>query len=88
MLEHHALDVVLSYLAVDGYQHTCRDIRLLFDAIRYISSLLIHRKFAWEFISAQGIQKLLKINRQSLALTAVATCLYYLAYSSDIMEKV
>ncbi|CAK5076343.1 unnamed protein product [Meloidogyne enterolobii] len=88
VLEHHALDVVLSYLAVDGYQHTCRDIRLLFDAIRYISSLLIHRKFAWEFISAQGIQKLLKINRQSLALTAVATCLYYLAYSSDIMEKV
>ncbi|KAL7074468.1 hypothetical protein ACQ4LE_006871 [Meloidogyne hapla] len=88
VLEHHALDVVLSYLAVDGSHHTCRDIRLLFDAIRYISSLLIHRKFAWEFISEQGIQKLLKINRQSLALTAVATCLYYLAYSSDIMEKV
>lgn len=88
MLENHALDVVLDYLAMDGPIHICRDIRLLFDAIRYISSLLIHRKFAWEFIAAQGIQKLLRINRQSMASTAVTTCLYYLAYSSDIMEKV
>uniref|UniRef100_A0A914HGI5 LisH domain-containing protein n=1 Tax=Globodera rostochiensis TaxID=31243 RepID=A0A914HGI5_GLORO len=88
VLENHALDVVLSYLEIDGLNHKCRDIRLLFDAIRYISSLLIHRKFAWEFIAAQGIQRLLRINRKSIASTAVTTCLYYLAYSADIMEKV
>jgi len=87
-LEHHALGVILDYLKMDGPNHMCRDIRLLFDSIRYISSLLIHRKFAWEFIAAEGVQQLLRVNRQSLALTAVATCLYYLAYSTDIMEKV
>lgn len=88
VLEHHALGVILDYLKMDGPNHMCRDIRLLFDSIRYISSLLIHRKFAWEFIAAEGVQQLLRVNRQSLALTAVATCLYYLAYSTDIMEKV
>uniref|UniRef100_A0A183CJT1 LisH domain-containing protein n=1 Tax=Globodera pallida TaxID=36090 RepID=A0A183CJT1_GLOPA len=35
-----------------------------------------------------GIQRLLRINRKSIASTAVTTCLYYLAYSADIMEKV
>lgn len=90
LLENHALNVALNYLAMDGPNHVCRDIRLLFDAIRYISVLLMHRKFAWEFVQGpmQGIQQLLRINRESMALTAVATCLYYLAYSTDIMEKV
>ncbi|KAL3124701.1 hypothetical protein niasHT_001538 [Heterodera trifolii] len=88
VLENHALDVVLNFLEIDGPNHKCRDIRLLFDGVRYISSLLIHRKFAWEFIAAQGIQRLLRINRKSIASTAVTTCLYYLAYSADIMEKV
>jgi HIV-1 Vpr-binding protein len=88
LLEHHALDHVLKYLAIDGPNHVCRDIRLLFDAIRYISSLLIHRKFAWKFVASEGIQRLLRVNRQSMALTAVTTCLYYLAYSEDVMEKV
>lgn len=83
-MENRALDVVLNYLSVSG----CRDIRLLFDSIKYVSSLLIHRKFAWDFIAEGGIEKLLRVNRHSLASASVATCLFYLAYSSDIMEKV
>jgi len=78
------LDVINNYLALGG----CRDVRLLFDALKFVSSLLIHRKFAWEFIAAQGVEKLLRVNRLSMASTGVATCLYYLAYSKDIMEKV
>lgn len=83
-MESRALDVILSYLNVGG----CRDIRLLFDALKYTSSLLVHRKFAWQFVAARGVEKLFRVNRFSMASTAVATCLYYLAYSTDIMEKV
>lgn len=84
MLESRALDVILKYLTVGG----CRDVRLLFDILRYTSSLLVHRKFAWAFIDQHGVEKLFRVNRFSLASAAVATCLHYLAYSSDIMERV
>uniref|UniRef100_A0A915E2L8 Uncharacterized protein n=1 Tax=Ditylenchus dipsaci TaxID=166011 RepID=A0A915E2L8_9BILA len=84
VLENRGMDVIQNYLAVNG----CRDVRLLFDALRYTSSLLNHRKFAWEFIAARGVEKLLQVNRFSMASTAVATCLTYLAYNADIMEKV
>ncbi|KAG7250842.1 hypothetical protein CRUP_022160, partial [Coryphaenoides rupestris] len=54
----------------------------------YLASLLLHKKFAAEFVAHGGVQKLLEIPRPSMAATGVSLCLYYLAYNQDAMERV
>lgn len=63
-----------------------RLISLLFS--QYLASLLLHKKFAAEFVAHGGVQKLLEIPRPSMAATGVSLCLYYLAYNQDAMERV
>uniref|UniRef100_A0A8D0CRP9 DDB1- and CUL4-associated factor 1 n=1 Tax=Sander lucioperca TaxID=283035 RepID=A0A8D0CRP9_SANLU len=65
-----------------------KNVQLTFDALLYLSSLLLHKKFAAEFITHGGVQKLLEIPRPSMAATGVSLCLYYLAYNQDAMERV
>ncbi|XP_043978236.1 DDB1- and CUL4-associated factor 1-like isoform X3 [Gambusia affinis] len=65
-----------------------KNVQLTFDALLYLASLLLHKKFASEFIAHGGVQKLLEIPRPSMAATAVSLCLYYLAYNQDAMERV
>ncbi|XP_016524477.1 protein VPRBP-like [Poecilia formosa] len=65
-----------------------KNVQLTFDALLYLASLLLHKKFATEFIAHGGVQKLLEIPRPSMAATAVSLCLYYLAYNQDAMERV
>ncbi|KAK5623295.1 DDB1- and CUL4-associated factor 1 [Crenichthys baileyi] len=65
-----------------------KNVQLTFDALLYLASLLLHKKFASEFIAHGGVQKLLEIPRPSMAATGVSLCLYYLAYNQDAMERV
>ncbi|XP_040015460.1 DDB1- and CUL4-associated factor 1-like [Xiphias gladius] len=65
-----------------------KNVQLIFDALLYLASLLLHKKFAAEFITHGGVQKLLEIPRPSMAATGVSLCLYYLAYNQDAMERV
>lgn len=55
---------------------------------QFLSALLLHKKFAAEFIAHGGVQKLLEIPRPSMAATGVSLSLYYLAYNTDTMERV
>ncbi|MGH0163904.1 UNVERIFIED_CONTAM: hypothetical protein FKN15_056130 [Acipenser sinensis] len=64
------------------------DVQLTFEALKYLASLLLHKKFAAEFVGHGGVQKLLEIPRPSMAATGVSLCLYYLAYNQDAMERV
>ncbi|XP_056129315.1 DDB1- and CUL4-associated factor 1-like [Lampris incognitus] len=64
------------------------DVQLTFEALKYLASLLLHKKFAAEFVAHGGVQKLLAIPRPSMAATGVSLCLYYLAYNQDAMERV
>ncbi|KAM9474878.1 DDB1- and CUL4-associated factor 1 isoform 2-T2 [Clarias gariepinus] len=64
------------------------DAQLTFEALKYLASLLLHKKFAAEFVAHGGVQKLLEIPRPSMAATGVSLCLYYLAYNQDAMERV
>ncbi|XP_024118657.1 DDB1- and CUL4-associated factor 1 isoform X1 [Oryzias melastigma] len=64
------------------------NVQLTFDALLFLASLLLHKKFAAEFIAHGGVQKLLEIPRPSMAATGVSLCLYYLAYNQDAMERV
>ncbi|XP_063797456.1 DDB1- and CUL4-associated factor 1 isoform X2 [Pseudophryne corroboree] len=64
------------------------DVLLTFEALKHLASLLLHNKFAAEFVSHGGVQKLLEIPRPSMAATGVSMCLYYLSYNQDAMERV
>uniref|UniRef100_A0A4W3HJP3 DDB1- and CUL4-associated factor 1 n=1 Tax=Callorhinchus milii TaxID=7868 RepID=A0A4W3HJP3_CALMI len=64
------------------------DVQLTFEALKYLASLLLHKKFAADFVAQGGVQKLLEIPRPSMAATGVSLCLYYLAYNQDAMERV
>lgn len=55
---------------------------------QFLASLLLHKKFAAEFISQGGVEELLEIPRRFTAATGVSLCLYYLAYNQDAMERV
>ncbi|XP_067935368.1 DDB1- and CUL4-associated factor 1-like isoform X2 [Watersipora subatra] len=79
-----AMDIVFHYL---NYQKNC-DIRLGFAAVRYLASLLCHKKFGIEFINSGGLEKFLTVPRPSLASTGLSLCLYYLAFFEDTMERV
>ena len=56
--------------------------------LKYLASLLCHKKFATEFVTHNGVQRLLEVPRPSVAATGCSMCLYYLAYNEDAMERV
>ncbi|XP_058802431.1 protein mahjong isoform X2 [Phymastichus coffea] len=84
VFEQNALDLILQYINV----RETKDSRLAFEALKYLASLLCHKKFSIEFLSIGGLQRLLDVPRPSVAATGVSICLYYLAYCEDAMEKV
>ncbi|KAJ8687973.1 hypothetical protein QAD02_023768 [Eretmocerus hayati] len=84
VFEQSALDLILQYINV----RETKDSRLAFEALKYLASLLCHKKFSIEFLSIGGLQRLLDVPRPSVAATGVSICLYYLAYCEDAMEKV
>ncbi|MCP9265711.1 Vprbp protein [Dirofilaria immitis] len=82
--ENRSLDLVLRYL-----EGACsHDSRLIFDVLKYLAGLLVHRRLALDFVAAGGVNLLIRIERDSLASVVVGTCLYYLAYNADAMEGV
>ncbi|KAK5970343.1 LisH domain-containing protein [Trichostrongylus colubriformis] len=83
-IEGHAMDLILEYIDLQKML----DVRLTFDALRYLTSLLVHRKFAMEFIARGGLAVLVRVPRASMASVAAITAMYYLAYNDDVMEKV
>ena len=84
IFEEDALGLILHYIDLTEN----RDVRLAFESLKYLASLLCHKKFALEFLNREGLQKLLSVYRPSVAATGVSICFYYLAYSEDAMERV
>ncbi|RWS31137.1 protein VPRBP-like isoform X3 [Leptotrombidium deliense] len=82
VFEHNALSLILHYINLSENH----DIRLAFEALKYLASLLCHKKFSSEFLNVGGLQHLLQVYRPSVAATGVSICLYYLAYNEDTME--
>lgn len=84
IFEHNAMDIIFSYLDnVDP-----KDLCLAFEALKYLASLLCHKKCCIEFLSRNGLQKLLKLPRQSTVATGIAIALYYIAYCEEAMERI
>ncbi|XP_059167195.1 DDB1- and CUL4-associated factor 1-like [Physella acuta] len=83
ILEHNAMTLIFHYINLNEN----KDIRLAFDALRFLSVILCHKKFAAEFITKGGVQKLLEIHRPSIAATGVSLCFYYITYFEDATER-
>uniref|UniRef100_A0A0K8V4J0 DDB1-and CUL4-associated factor-like 1 n=1 Tax=Bactrocera latifrons TaxID=174628 RepID=A0A0K8V4J0_BACLA len=84
VFEHRAMHLVFGYLEEMDRRDTC----LAFEALKYLASLLCHKKFALEFIAHGGLELLLKVPRPSIAATGVSINLYYLAYCEEAMERI
>ncbi|XP_074658215.1 DDB1- and CUL4-associated factor 1-like [Tubulanus polymorphus] len=84
MLEHNALELVFTFTDLKRNS----DVRLAFEALKFLASLLCHKKFSIEFIAEGGVRRLLRVQRPSVAATGVSMCLYYLSYFEDAMERV
>lgn len=82
--ENNGVAVMLRYLSVLEYS----DVRLLFEAVLCLSTLLIHVRFCWDFVSMDGMKKLIRVNRQSLAAAAVCVCFHHMAQYEEVMEQV
>lgn len=84
VFENKAIDLIMHYIDLKKNH----DIRLAFESLKYLSSLLCHKKFSIEFLKIGGLQQLLQVHRPSVAATGVSLCLYYLAYNDDAMERI
>ncbi|XP_067627313.1 protein mahjong isoform X2 [Eurosta solidaginis] len=84
VFENRAMQLIFGYLEKLDRRDTC----LGFEALKYLASLLCHKKFALEFIAHGGLELLLKVPRPSIAATGVAITLYYLAYCEEAMERI
>uniref|UniRef100_A0A182SUR4 LisH domain-containing protein n=1 Tax=Anopheles maculatus TaxID=74869 RepID=A0A182SUR4_9DIPT len=84
VFEHNAMQLIFRYIENLDPKDTC----LAFEALKYLASLLCHKKFSLEFIANGGLERLLKIPRPSLAATGVSIAFYYLAYCEDAMERI
>lgn len=84
IFEHNAMDIIFSFLeGVDP-----KDLCLAFEALKYLASLLCHKKCCIEFLSRNGLLKLLRLPRQSTVATGIAIALYYIAYCEEAMERI
>lgn len=84
VFEHNALQLVFRYIESLDPKNTC----LAFESLKYLASLLCHKKFSLEFINNGGLERLLKVPKPSISATAVSISLYYLAYCEDAMERI
>lgn len=84
VFEHNALQLIFRYIENLDPKNTC----LAFEALKYLASLLCHKKFSLEFINNGGLERLLKVPKPSISATAVSISLYYLAYCEDAMERI
>lgn len=84
IFEQNAMDIIFTFIdKVDP-----KDLCLAFEALKYLASLLCHKKYCIEFLSRNGLNKLLKLPRQSTAATGIAIAFYYLAYCEEAMERI
>jgi len=58
VFEYKALDLIFHYINV---RKTCHA-RLSFEALRFLGSLLFHKKFCLEFVNRKGVQRLLQVS--------------------------
>lgn len=82
--EYNAMQLIFHYIENVDPNNTC----IAFEALKYLASLLCHKKFSLEFINNGGLERLMKVPKPSVSATSVSIALYYLAYCEDAMERI
>jgi DDB1- and CUL4-associated factor 1 len=84
IFEQDAIGIIFSFIE----NYNTKNLHLTFEALKYLASLLCHKKCCIEFLNRNGIQNLLKLPRKSTIATGIAIALYYLAYCEEAMERI
>lgn len=59
------MQIIFRYIENVDQKGTC----IAFEALKYLASLLCHKKFSLEFITHGGLERLIKVTRPSIAAT-------------------
>lgn len=59
------MQIIFRYIENVDQRGTC----IAFEALKYLASLLCHKKFSLEFINHGGLERLIKVTRPSIAAT-------------------
>lgn len=84
IFEHKAISYILQF--IDNRRN--QDVRLAFDALKFLAAFLVHKKFALEFLDHGGLPQLLRVSRHGMASAGVGLCLYMLAYNEDVLQTI
>lgn len=84
IFEHNAMDIIFQFLKSEHQKR----INIMFEALKYLASLLCHKKCCLDFLSQNGLQKILTLPRVSTIATGTAIALYYIAYCEEAMERI
>lgn len=84
IFEQNAIDIIFGFLDNESLINS----NIIFEALKYVASLLCHKKFCLEFLNKNGLQKILKLPKLSTIATGTAIALYYIAYCEEAMERI
>lgn len=84
IFEHNAMDIIFKFLKSEHQKRT----NIMFEALKYLASLLCHKKCCLDFLNQNGLQKILALPRVSTIATGTAIALYYIAYCEEAMERI
>lgn len=84
VFEYNAIEIIFEYFDNEKLKNS----NIVFEALKYVASLLCHKKFCLEFLNKNGLQKILKLPRVSTIATGTAIALYYIAYCEEAMEQI
>lgn len=84
IFEQNAIEIIFFFLD----NETLINSNIIFEALKYLASLLCHKKFCLEFLNKNGLQKILKLPKISTIATGTAIALYYIAYCEEAMERI
>lgn len=75
------MQIIFRYIENLEQKGTC----ISFEALKYLASLLCHKKFSLEFITHGGLERLIKVTRPSIAATG-KRFLFFLEYSTGTFQ--
>lgn len=61
IFEHNAIEIIFRFLDSEDKKNS----NVIFETLKYLASLLCHKKFCLEFLNKSGLQKILKLPRVS-----------------------
>lgn len=75
------MQIIFRYIENLEQKGTC----ISFEALKYLASLLCHKKFSLEFITHGGLERLIKVTRPSIAATGTISKKFFVAMAEHFV---